>query len=195
MPDWATGASYQNQRTQIVPINPHDPELEHRREIWHAFQDGLGINQHSPEYLAIEQRNRVSISHLTAGSSATPDDIREATRYLVRRWQAGGVRAHPTIAHVYAALGEYKTWVNDGRPPLDRIGRGTGRKKPDNQTVDKTDIAGWAANALEAAKERCRIAGEKQADIHILVHLDEMQDHGEIPEEVWRKAVGLMGRT
>lgn len=91
------------------------------RPLWQAYCRGVGIDQRSPGYLAIEQKNRPHLASIDWASTVIDLEAFEATaRYLVRRWEAGSVYATPNLAHVFEAMAEYERWLEAGSPPITR---------------------------------------------------------------------------
>lgn len=89
--------------------------------LWRAYCRGIGLDQRSPAYLAVEQKNRAHLATIDWASTVIDLEAFEATaRYLVRRWEAGSVYATPNLAHVFEAMAEYERWLEAGSPPITR---------------------------------------------------------------------------
>lgn len=188
----ARGIKLQNPTTKPPARDPWDvpDDIEaarRRREFWQAYCHGLGIDQSSPDYLAIESKGRPYLPELAAAANVLePAELEEATRYLVARWKAGGIFAHPTITHAFAAIGEYRKWQDAGRPSLKRTAkRGRGADRP---AVAELPLDDQAWNAIEAAREAGRMAG----DNGMYPYLRQFADAGQISEAVYDRACDLV---
>lgn len=129
--DAFTGVNASNAHAREPGTNRSDDvDWPVAKRIFDSYLAGIDVTPQSPDYLAIESRERPDLIALIDYANP-PDDllILETSVYLAERWRAGNYRGRPKLRDVLAATGEFQRWDADGRPALKN---GTGKNgKPD----------------------------------------------------------------